>query len=72
MEMSKRVILGYVLARLDMDLCGEIKRKAHNLDGKKCSFCAIPLWGRGGGGSGGDGALSPNNSEKRRKSNVDK
>ena len=46
--MSKQAILWYILVILDMGLCSEIERKAHNLDGKKCSFCAIPLWGRGG------------------------
>ena len=67
MEMSKWAILGYVLARLDIDLCGKIERKTYNLGGKNVRFVLFLFGEEGDGGSGGDGAFSPNNSEKKEK-----
>lgn len=57
--MSKWAILEYVLSLLDMGLCGKIERKTYNLNGKNVRFVLFLFGEEGGGGSGGDGAFSP-------------
>lgn len=70
--MSKWTILEYVLALLDMGLCGKIERKTYNLSGENVRFVLFLFGEEGGGGSGVMGRSPRTILKKRRKSNVDK
>ena len=66
METSKWAILWYVLARLNMDLCGKIERKTYNLNGKKVRFVLF-LFGEEGAAAVGVTGRSPRTILKKEK-----